>query len=57
MSTQCVSTTCRRVGGGMLHDWWRWEVRTLVMPVKWRVGARDPRKNVDLALKKPDLRT
>jgi len=27
------------------------------MTVKWRVGDRDPRNNVDIALKKQDLRT
>jgi hypothetical protein len=33
------------------------DIRKLVMTVKWRVGVRDPWRNVDLAMKKLDIRT
>jgi len=52
-----MSTMRRRVGGGMRRDWWGREVGTPVMSVKWSVGARNPRRNIGLALKKLDLRT
>ncbi len=55
---QCVGATLRGVEGGRRHSWWRRVAGMSASAVERCVGGRvDYQKNIDLAFKKPYLRT